>query len=257
MKLDAITPVILTSNEEDNIARTLAALHWAERIVVLDSGSTDDTAWICRSNPRVDFHVRAFDRHAAQWNAALDLATTPWVLTLDADYRVTGELAGEISRLPEDDIPGYRIPLAFCIGGKPLRASLLPPRICLFRRDRGHYIQDGHTQDLVLDGTPGNLDSPILHDDRKPRARWLANQKRYAALEAAKLAATPWSALAPQDRLRKWTPLAPLAVLLWCLLPKGLLLDFPAGWRYTTQRVEAEWMLLRERCTHLLRTASP
>jgi glycosyltransferase involved in cell wall biosynthesis len=248
-----ITPVILTWNEEANIARTLEALHWAERIVVLDSGSTDETEWICRSNPRVDFRTRPFDRHADQWNAALALAETPWVLSLDADYVVTKAWMEESNALPsEPSEAGFRIPLAYCVQGHPLRASLLPARICLFHKVRGHYVQDGHTQDLVLEGTCGTFSSPILHDDRKPFVRWWSNQQKYAALEAEKLAGLSWGKLSPQDRLRKLTPLAPPAVALFCLLGKGLIFAVPHGWIYTTQRVLAEVLLLRERIRTVL-----
>ncbi|MDX6766259.1 MAG: glycosyltransferase family 2 protein [Candidatus Methylacidiphilales bacterium] len=248
MKPAEVTPVILTWNEEANIARTLEALHWAERIVILDSGSTDETEAICRSNPRVDFHVRKFDRHADQWNAGLSLVRTPWVLALDADYRLGPEFPGEMERLdPDAGIDGYRVPLLFCQGGHPLRASLLPPRICLFRTGRARYRQDGHTQDLQLDGPCGTMTAPILHDDRKPFSRWWSNQLKYAALEADKLRESPWHELSPQDRLRKATPLAPLAVAAYCLLIKGLWLDFPAGWLYTGQRFLAECLLLSAR----------
>jgi glycosyltransferase involved in cell wall biosynthesis len=248
-----ITPVVLTFNEQDNIARCLASLHWAERIVVLDSGSSDDTEWICRSNPRVDFHKRAFDRHADQWNAALAHVESPWVLSLDADYIVTDDWVKEANAMPfEKADSGFRIPLAYCVLGQRLRASLLPPRICLFRKDRGHYVQDGHTQDLVLEGTCGTFCAPILHDDHKPFSRWWRNQQKYAALEAEKLEGISWRKLSPQDRLRKLTPLAPLAVAVFCLLGKGLLFEVPHGWIYTSQRVLAEVLLLRERIRTIL-----
>jgi glycosyltransferase involved in cell wall biosynthesis len=245
MNLADITPVILTFNEEVNIARTLEHLHWAENIIVLDSGSTDDTAWICQSNPRVQWHQRAFDTHSNQWNAATALAPTDWILALDADYIVPEELWKELTTLDTSRGPwGYRIRLDFCIRGRPLRASLLPPRICLFHRAHARYVQDGHTQDLQLEGPAGTLVHAIWHDDRKPFSRWWSNQKKYAALEAVKLRTSCWSTLSPQDKLRKATPFSPLAVAAWCLLGKGLVFDLPWGWIYTGQRVLAEAALV-------------
>jgi glycosyltransferase involved in cell wall biosynthesis len=236
-----ITPLILTRDEEANIARTLDSLDWADRIVVLDSGSRDRTEAICRAYPRVSWSTRPFDSHSAQWNAGLELVSTPWVLTLDADYRVPSDLAKEIQNLPETaGIAGYRIPFRYCVDGRPLKSSLLPPRIALFQTARGRYCQDGHTQDLHLDGLCGSLQSPLWHDDRKPFSRWWEAQRRYARLEAKKLKSTPWRLLSPQDRLRTLLLPAPPAVALYCLLGRGLLFEGRKGWWYTLQRVLAE-----------------
>ena len=115
-----------------------------------------------------------------------------------------------------------------------------------------HVLEDGHTQNLVLKGTCGTFSSPILHDDRKPFTRWWLNQKRYARQEAEKLNRMPWALLSPQDRLRWSTPFAPMAVAFYCLVVKGLGLDVPHGWIYSSQRVLAEVLLLRERIRTIL-----
>jgi hypothetical protein len=243
-----ITPVILTFNEQDNIARCLAGLHWARRIVVLDSGSTDETEAICRSHPRVDWHTRPFDHFAGQWNHARLLVRTPWMLALDADYLLPREFPEALSALPEEqEVSGWRIPFVYCIGGRPLRATLLPPRLTLFRPEQTTAAEDGHTQTFVTRGRIGDFPCPVWHDDRKPFSRWWANQKKYARQEAQKLRQSPWHGLSPQDKLRKATPLAPLAVAAFCLLGRGLILDIPRGWIYTAQRTLAELLLLQRR----------
>src|SRR5512143_2622752 len=91
---DRITPLILTWNEEANIARTLDKLRWAREVVVVDSGSTDGTRAICESFPNVRVVVRPFDSHAAQWNFGLKETgiVSDWVLALDADYVLTDDL---------------------------------------------------------------------------------------------------------------------------------------------------------------------
>ena len=71
MKLDDITPLVLTYNEAPNLSRTLARLTWAREVVVLDSGSTDATHEIAAQFPNVRFEVRAFDDHTTQWNLIL------------------------------------------------------------------------------------------------------------------------------------------------------------------------------------------
>jgi len=244
--LDAITPVILTLNEEPNIERTLAALAWARDIVVVDSGSDDATVEIARRHANVRTFTRPFDSHAAQWNFAIGETriASDWILALDADYVLTPALVEELRALiPPGDVDGYRTRFEYCVNGKPLRASVYPPVLTLFRRGRGAYEQDGHTQRLRLAGAERRLASPIRHDDRKPLARWLASQSRYMKLEARKLAAAPSAALNFADRLRKAIVIAPGAVLVYLLLVRGLVLDGRAGLYYALQRATAELLL--------------
>jgi len=252
MDLSDITPIVLTYDEEANIGRSLAALDWAERIVVLDSGSTDRTEEICRNNPRVAWFQRPFDSHSEQWNAALGLAKTSWVLTLDADYIVTPQLLSELRFMESSPgVDGFRIPFVFYLHGKPIRASLLPPRIALFRVEQGRYVQDGHTQDLVLQGVCESLSAPLIHDDRKAFSRWWSAQKKYARLEADKLASASWQELPIQDRLRYCIVIAPVIIGPSVLLWKGAWLDGRAGLSYTWQRTLAEGALSAELLTRL------
>ena len=90
--LNEITPLILTYNEASNIDRTLQHLTWAEKIVVIDSFSTDETLEILHSYVQVQVFGRKFDTHAKQWNYGLQQVKSPWVLSLDADYIITDEL---------------------------------------------------------------------------------------------------------------------------------------------------------------------
>ena len=249
--LDQITPVILTFNEEANIARTLAGLHWARRIVVIDSGSTDGTHAVLTADPRVELHQRAFDTHANQWNFGLAQVSGGWVLSLDADYRITPPLQralaaaiAEVNDQPGEVVAGFSIPFRYCVFGKPLSGTVLPPRIALFRAGYGSYVDDGHTQDLVLSGRAGTLVEPILHDDRKALERWLWAQQRYMRRETEKLLATPDRQLSMADRLRKRTWLAPLAMVVMCLLLKRTAFDGWRGWYYAFHRAYAELLLL-------------
>src|SRR5689334_1363822 len=95
-----ITPLILTFNEAPNIGRTLEKLSWAREILLIDSGSTDETLEITRSaHPRVRVVTRPFDTFAGQCNFGLGQITTEWVLSMDADYVLTPELVAEIQTL--------------------------------------------------------------------------------------------------------------------------------------------------------------
>ncbi|ANV90517.1 glycosyltransferase family 2 protein [Picosynechococcus sp. PCC 8807] len=242
--LESITPLILTYNEAPNIKRTLQQLQWASRIVVIDSFSTDATLEILKRYPQVEIFQRKFDTHAKQWNFGLEQIQSEWGLSLDADYALTDALIDELKILsPSPEIDGYFIPFKYCVFGKPLRGTILPPRQALFRKGRSHYIDDGHTQLLVVQGQSESLSNPILHDDRKSLSRWLWAQDRYMVLEVKKLQKTPLSELGWGDRLRKQKILAPIIIFFYCLIFKGGIFDGWHGWYYAFQRVFAETLL--------------
>ncbi len=240
-----VTPLILVYNEAPNIDRTLQKLTWASRIVVVDSKySSDGTLNILKKYPQVEVFQRSFDTHANQWNYGLEQVTTPWTLSLDADYVLSDDLIAELKVLsPEDSYDGYFIRFKYCVFGKPLSGTLLPPRQVLHRTQKSHYIDDGHTQVLAVDGNSGQLTSYVYHDDRKPLSRWLWAQDRYMVLEVKKLLGTPTSELSVGDRIRKTKVLAPFIVLVYCLVIKRGILDGWPGWYYAFQRILAETLL--------------
>jgi glycosyltransferase involved in cell wall biosynthesis len=239
------TALILTLNEEENIARCLGALSWASEVLVVDSGSTDDTLAIAKSvKPNVQIKLRAFDTHAAQWNFGLDQVRTAWVLALDADYRLTDEMAREILQLePTDETTGYEAEFVYCVGGKPLRVSLYPPHTVLFRKEQSRYVDEGHTQVLRLSGKIDRLSSRIFHDDRKSMGRWIRSQEKYSKIEARHLLSTATEQLNWADRLRKLIFFAPGVVFFYLLVGKGLIFDGWRGWFYVCQRTIAEMLL--------------
>ena len=242
MNLSEITPLLITFDEIRNLPRTLAALHWASRIVVVDSGSCDGTLELLAADARITVLHRPFDHFAEQCTHGLEAIDSLWVLSLDADHVLSPEWLAELRDLNPGQRAGYSAGFRYCVNGKPLKASLLPPRVVLFRRDAGYFQNDGHAHRIVLAGPEGRLNSAIFHDDQKPLARWLAAQSRYAAQEAEKLAVTAPGSLNRADRLRLRL-LGPLAILPYCLLICGLWRDGRAGWFYTLQRLYFETLL--------------
>ena len=244
--LDRITPVILTFNEEPNIERVLERLAWAKSVVVVDSFSTDRTLEIIALSPLVRVFQRKFDSRASQWNFAINETgiNTDWVLALDADYVLTAELIDELTALkPEANVSGYQASFQYCVFGKPLRGTLYPPVTVLFQKDGATYVQDGHTQRVVVPEKVGLLASTILHDDRKSLLAWLQAQDRYMTLEADVIRNTPWVALSLSDKIRKMIVIAPVVTFFYCLFVKQGIWD---GWRglyYALQRSLAEIIL--------------
>lgn len=241
---DQITPVIITYNEAPNIERTLDKLFWARRIVVVDSGSSDKTIDILSRSPHVAIFRRRFTNFAEQWNFGLEQVSTPWVLSLDADYELSERFIDEILSLrPSDDSVGYSADFVYRIYGRALRGSLYPKRTLLFRKSEAAYEMDGHTQRLIINGGVQHLACPVYHDDRKSLSRWFESQQRYAADEANHLLSVPRMQLSRADKLRLMVWPAPLGIFLYVLLVKGCIFDGWPGWLYALQRTIAEMLL--------------
>jgi glycosyltransferase involved in cell wall biosynthesis len=242
--IEDITPIIITYNEDPNIARTLDCLTWAQRIVVIDSGSTDETLKIVRSYQRAEVIHRPFDDFASQCNFGIAQVTTPWVLSLDADYELSEELVTELHRLhPDAAIGGYQSRFVYRIYGRALRGTLYPPRTVLYRKEKAFYRKEGHGHRVTVAGKVVPLTGVIFHDDRKSLARWFASQRRYSHEEAEHLLASDRRTLGRADRLRLAAWPAPIAVFVYTLILKGCLLDGWAGWYYALQRLLFETLL--------------
>ena len=239
-----ITPLILTYNEAPNINRTLQQLTWADQIIIIDSYSTDDTLNIIQNYSQVTLFQRQFDTFANQCNFGLEKIQTEWVLSLDADYLVTDQLINELKTLrPDSTIDGYYVNLKYCVFGKRLRGTILPPRQVLYRKDKASYIDDGHAHRVQVKGKSATLNNYIHHDDRKSLSRWLWAQDSYMKIEANKLLETPTSELGIGDKIRQQKILAPFIILFYCLILQRGVLDGWHGWYYAFQRMLAETLL--------------
>jgi len=244
---DQITPLIISYNEAPNICRTLDKLSWAQRIVVIDSGSTDGTIEMLQGYPQVEVIQHPFIDAASQCNFGLMQVTSPWVLSLDADSELSDVLVAELrSLVVPDPVVGYKARFVYRIYGRPLRGSLYPPRTVLYRKDKASYRQEGHAQRVVLDGEVLPLDAVIYHDDRKPLGRWLTSQQRYARREAEYLLDVSPGALRRTDKIRLMGWPAPIGVFFYTLFIKGCVFDGWPGWYYALQRTTAEIMIALE-----------
>ncbi len=185
-----LSVVILTLNEEINIAACIESLEGIGDIHVLDSGSTDRTCEIARElGAKVS--VNPFESFGKQRNWAIDNMDLehPWVLHLDADERMTPELRDEISSLLETDPAeaGYFVPSKLMFMGRWLRHAGGYPtyQVRLFHIDRLRFTDYGHGQREETTGELGTLERPYLHDAfSKGLDDWLAKHNRYSRQEA-------------------------------------------------------------------------
>lgn len=255
----AVTPLVLTYNEEPNIGRTLESLRWAHRVVVLDSGSTDRTGQIARGFPNVSWHSRPFDRHAAQWRYGIESTgiTTDFVLALDADHQVPAAFVHEMeAAFLSGAFDAGTAAFDYRFYGESLGGSLYPPKIVVFRRSALEIAQPGHTQEFRTTGRTYRFTVPLVHDDRKPLDRFVASQLKYSILEADRL--TEGRSLRWSDRVRRTGLMPPLATLFAFVRAGGPFRGIGAL-RYAYERATFECLLalriLNRRCEERADTA--
>jgi glycosyltransferase involved in cell wall biosynthesis len=184
--------IILTRDEAANIVACIETLRFADSILVFDSYSEDDTVSLAeKAGAKVIQH--SFQNYASQRNAALDAVKgqADWVLFVDADERVTPELAVEVREVMEQ--PGYagwRIPRYNYIFGKLTRGAGWYPdyQTRLLKVGAAHYDPERQVHELVLlDGLEGTMTHPFIHYNYRDVDQFAAKQRRYVAYDASTL----------------------------------------------------------------------
>lgn len=182
--------VILTLNEAEHIQDCIASLTFADRVLVFDSFSTDDTITLAQDVGAAVMQ-RKFDHYANQRNAAIQAARemgAAWVLFVDADERISPALASEIQQAAaQTDMAAFRMPRHNYIFGKLTRGAGWYPdyQTRLLRVDAARYDPERQVHEVVLlDGPLGTLEQPIIHYNYRDLSQFLDKQRRYTAYEA-------------------------------------------------------------------------
>ena len=164
-----LTAVIIAKNEAHNLRACLESIGFCDEIVVLDGGSTDGTADIARAaGARVEVSAD-WPGFGPQKNRALAFAGGDWILSIDADERVTPGLAEEIRAIVTGatgaDCSGYEMPRSSNFCGRFMRhGGWWPDRVLrLFRRGAGRFSDDIVHERVIVDGRVGRLRSPLEH----------------------------------------------------------------------------------------------
>jgi len=190
---ERISAVIITKNEEAAIGRCLESISWVDEIVVLDSGSTDETVGIARSKGAKVFTSAEWPGFGIQKNRALELATGDWILSIDADERVTPELAAEIRSMvtSSNPKPGYEMPRLSSYCGRYMRHSGWWPDYVtrLVQRGRGRFSPSLVHERMEVDGPVGRLKHTLMHDSFQTLEQVLDKVNRYSSLSAQQMAA--------------------------------------------------------------------
>ena len=185
-----VTVTVITRNEADALADALRSVSWADEIIVVDAESTDDTVTIARQfTDRV--YVRPWNGYIEQKNHAATLASHDWILSLDADERVTTPLAEEIRTVlaTEPASNGYRIPRVSFYFGRWMRTTDMYPDFQLRLYDRrkarweGKYVHES----VRADGAVGYLKHDLQHHPYRDLSEHLIRMDRYTTLAARQM----------------------------------------------------------------------
>jgi glycosyltransferase involved in cell wall biosynthesis len=206
--------LIQTHNEEANLPHALQSLQgWANKVFVVDSGSTDGTLEIARRFEAEVVH-HEWEGYAGQKNWAIANLPweSPWILIVDADESVTPELRREIEAIaakPPERVPqsGFYVNRMFFFMGRRIRHCGYYPswNLRLFKRGRARYEDRRVHEHMLVDGPTAYLKGLLLHEDRRGLEHFIAKHNRYSTLEAQELygSTVPWPGIKPlfKDRM--------------------------------------------------------
>jgi glycosyltransferase involved in cell wall biosynthesis len=186
-----LTAIIITKNEAVNIGACLDSISFCDERIVVDCGSDDDTTTIAKSKGA---HVteHAWQGFGRQKSFALSLATGDWVLSIDADERVTPELAAAIRKsINESGADGYKIRRRTrFLGQEMLQSRLFPDYVLrLFRRGRARFTDDLVHECLICAGAVDRMSETLLHDPVRRLEDALSRVDRYSTASAEMLVA--------------------------------------------------------------------
>lgn len=203
-----LSVIVITRNEADRLPTCLASVAFADEVIVVDSGSTDGTADLARRLGAGVIVTTDWPGFGPQKQRALNAATGHWVLSIDADEWVDGELAAAIRRVvtannpadqpvgdpadnPTADAAGYAVNRMSAFCGQWMRAGSWSPDlgVRLFRRQRARFSEDLVHERLLLDGRSARLPGLLLHNSITTLHDGLDKMNRYSSGRAAQLGA--------------------------------------------------------------------
>jgi glycosyltransferase involved in cell wall biosynthesis len=189
MSKPSISVVIMARNEDKNIGEAIDSVSFASQIVVADTGSSDSTMELARQ-AGAEVHSIVFDGYGVSKNRALTFAKCNWILSLDADERVSPKLAESIVKIVDNPkFDGYTIPRLTYFLGKPVRHSGWYPEyvLRLFKKSKGEFSERLVHESIRLDGPTGKLDGLLYHYSYRDLDSYLEKMNIYSTLNAQEL----------------------------------------------------------------------
>jgi glycosyltransferase involved in cell wall biosynthesis len=184
--------IIVAKNEASNIAECVRSSRFADEVIVMDSGSTDGTAELARAEGATVV-VTDWPGYGPQNNRGIDRATGDWFFSLDADERISAELAAEIrSAIERDDVNGFRVPRTSMYCGRFMKHGGWTPDYTwrLARRGRARFTEHYLHAHLEVEGRTGKLRQPIIHYSFRSMESVLEKLNRYSTVSARDMTAS-------------------------------------------------------------------
>jgi len=183
--MSKLSVTIVTYNEARNIRHTLESVKWVDEIIVVDSGSADETVRICE-----EYRAKVFQQGrigvAKVKNYAIEKATGEWILSLDADEPIESALAEEIREIISlpSSFDGYRIPRRTFFLGKEVKHGGWYPdyNLRLFRKEKGRFEERAVHESIKVQGTVGVTKHAIEHYAYPDISIFLAKMNTYSSL---------------------------------------------------------------------------
>jgi glycosyltransferase involved in cell wall biosynthesis len=183
-----LTVVIITKNEEHCLRRCLESISWADEIIIVDAGSTDRTLEIAKEFTKKVTIEEDWLGYGVQKQRALALASSDWVLNLDADEVVNEKLRQAIQEaIHSKKADAYRIPINMNFYGKALKYSSSPKRhIRLFKREGARYSDDIVHEKIILPNNSriSKLKNSIMHHSFRDVSHALFKINNYSSYSA-------------------------------------------------------------------------
>jgi glycosyltransferase involved in cell wall biosynthesis len=197
--MNKISVTIITKDEEKNISDCLKSVEWADEIIVVDSESTDRTVELAKQFTDKIF-IQKWEGYVPQKKYAVSLAKNEWVLSLDADERVTTELKDEILNLSPDNFSGFKIRRKNFLLKKEITSCGWEKdyQLRLLKKEKANLSDRLVHEKFIVDGKVGTLKNSMLHYTFSSFTDYLNKINYYTSLKAKEL-------LAKKKKVGAWT----------------------------------------------------
>lgn len=186
--MNKISVTVITKNEEKNISDCLNSVKWADEIIVVDSESTDKTLEIAKQFTEKIF-IRKWEGYVPQKRYAISLASNEWVLSLDADERITTELKEEITNLDPGEFNGFKIRRKNFLMNKEITSCGWEKdfQLRLMKKSKADLSDRLVHEKFIVEGKTGVLKNPMLHYTFSSFTEYFSKINHYTSLKSQEL----------------------------------------------------------------------
>jgi glycosyltransferase involved in cell wall biosynthesis len=186
--MNKISVIVITKDEEKNIFDCLKSVEWADEIIVVDSESSDKTIELAKKSTEKIF-IKKWEGYVPQKKYALGLANNDWVLSLDADERITEELKNEILNLSLDNVSGYKIRRKNFLFKKEITSCGWEKdyQLRLLKKDKTSFSDRLVHEKFIVEGEVKTLSNPMIHYTFSSFTDYFNKINYYTSLKAQEL----------------------------------------------------------------------